>query len=156
MRRNYKAFTLIEILIIIAVLATLMVIVAFRYTSSQSRARTLENKKRAQDVTIAVEQFLIFNQSSEAHYPVKKVGGGFVDADKLFVESLPDSVKQVLSTTEAPNGSHTQRIYYINCKDLTTNYVVGIKVAFWNYDKNEVETISTGSTDKDLNVRCEY
>lgn len=154
MKKNKCGFTLIEILIVVTVLATLMVIVAFRYTSSQSRARTLENQKRAQDVTIAIEQFLIFNQS-ERHYPVKKSGGGFVEADELFLESLPDSSRDNLSTTEAPDGVHPQRLYYIDCRDAVTNYIVGVKVAYWDFIKGTVEVVRTGSTDQTAGVECE-
>lgn len=143
-----------ELLVTIILLGILVVIVAYRYSDSQNRARTFENHKRAQDVTIAVEQFLMF-ATKDRHYPVKDPSGGFVPEDKLFMETLPDSARDNLSTIQKPDGQNHQRLYYISCKDSITGHDIGVKVGYWNLMEKRMDTVSTGKTDKDADVTCE-
>ena len=51
-----RAFTIIELLLILFVISSLMGIVIFQFQGAQNRARTAENTKRAHDIINSAEQ----------------------------------------------------------------------------------------------------
>lgn len=138
-----RAFTIIELLLILFVISSLMGIVIFQFQGAQNRARTAENTKRAHDIINSAEQ-QIGLAVVDRGYPDKRD----IVKWQRFLAILPEASAKNISTDSAivPSGSDPQRLQYLTCRD-ETGEIKGIKVRFWNYSETRVDEIKTGDTE---------
>ena len=138
-----RAFTIIELLLILFVISSLMGIVIFQFQGAQNRAHTAENTKRAHDIINSAEQ-QIGLAVVDRGYPDKRD----IVKWQRFLAILPEASAKNISTDSAvaPSGSDPQRLQYLACHD-ETGEIKGIKVRFWNYSETRVDEIKTGDTE---------
>lgn len=139
MQKTKPGFTLIEMMLVLAVIATLVVITAYSYNNAQNRARTSENIKRAQDIINMAEQSLALEIYGRK-YPDKRS----VEWSS-FKNSLPDAAQRHISETDLPGTHNFQSLTYITCRNNDGD-IAGIKVAYWDYVKHSVEYLKTDGT----------
>lgn len=143
--KTKTAFTLIELLIIVAIIGVIASMVAFRYHGAQLRARTAENNKRAHDVVnVAEQQIALATSRKERTYPDKR------DSSKwqAFLELVPPGSSRNLSTdsTIEPSGARPELLQYIVCIENTGSdeIISGIKVRFWDHVNKKVDELTAG------------
>lgn len=141
-----KGFTLVEMLLVLALIGVLISIVAYNYHGSQQRARTAENVKRAHDIINVAEQSLSLSIRRDQGYPNKNDTSGGSDWNRVFLPSLPNASRRNISTSQEPDGNNPERLKYIMCSD-EDGEISGLKIAYWDYTDSKVKYLDTGITE---------
>ncbi len=151
-----KAFTIVELLIVIVVIGILAGIVVVTYQGIQARAKTTAASTSAKEVRDKAE---VFN-SEESIYPTfeqlytatsNPTGTGTSAAagsEAVPTAKLGAETKTKLST-DAPDGTsgdNKARIQYAQCtKDVSgVTTVTGARISYWDYENNAVKSTVAG------------
>jgi prepilin-type N-terminal cleavage/methylation domain-containing protein len=88
-----KAFTLIEILIVISIIGILTSLAVVSYTASQKQARDLQRKSDLSQYRTSLENYANTNDSLYPIYEVKTTASTLCGASILNISSCPDDPK---------------------------------------------------------------
>jgi type IV pilus assembly protein PilA len=105
MNKNQAGFTLIELMIVIAILGILAAIAIPAYQDYSVRAKVSEAINVASPAKLAVAEYL----SAEGEWPTNRTAAGVADVDSKYVDELT-----IIGATGIPtdlNGAVTARIY---------------------------------------------
>jgi prepilin-type N-terminal cleavage/methylation domain-containing protein len=117
MKRNAKAFSLIELLIVVAIIAILAAIAVPNFLEAQTRAKVSRVKADFRALAVGLESY----QSDWDHYPVSyAIGNAFYTASidsTLFVITTPVAYMTSVSYPD-PFGIAMKRVENINSATL--------------------------------------
>src|SRR5262245_53161509 len=109
--RKIKGFTLIELMIVIAILGVLMAIAIPAYQDYLSRARASEGILAGAPIKMGVAEFEISN----AHWPINMTSAGYTFATTTYVLSV---------SLAATGGVFTITTQNTGCKSGTPTFVL--------------------------------
>ena len=120
--RPLRGFTIVEMLVVIAVIALLATITILSYSSIQERAHTENAKNSASLLKRKVQAYYQINNS----YPTPSTATTQLNTQKST--SLDNLVKLGVPTTT--NGERTVAL------QLCTSGGSGYRITYWDYEKN--------------------
>ncbi len=140
-----KAFTIVELLIVIVVIGILAAISIVAYNGIQNRARDTTNQDMASQLRSKIETW----NSVKGSYPTQaQIGGGLVDTDAPEARLSADIVSKLTGTVAATKGSTSpqsfednEAIQAVPCPASGT--VTGVNITYWKAGTNG--TLTAGS-----------
>lgn len=142
-----KAFTVIELFIVISIIAVLFTFSTYTYSGIQEKSRTSKNLSYANEIIQAVDRFKILDLDAR-RYPTKNnESSDFIAKDKQsFNELLSNYVLEHISFDLPPDSKNSTRLFFISCKN-SAGIPNGVIIEYWDYGKKQTKKVSNGNTD---------
>ena len=111
MKKNMQGFTLIELMIVIAILGILLAIAIPAYQDYLARARAAEGLNMAAPAKLAVSESILSHPSNTA--PADATAAGYTPATSTYVASIGINNGRITVTTRN-TGCATQPIFQLD------------------------------------------
>jgi prepilin-type N-terminal cleavage/methylation domain-containing protein len=119
--RKHKGFSLVELLVSMAIIAVLLGLVGFGIATAQRNSRDSQRRQKVSDIKLALEDYLI----RESSYPTEQsefCNGG----DNLQIATSGDPITiEVSGPTQAADDTSTTGTRYCYSNDGQGGYILG-------------------------------
>ena len=109
MKKNMQGFTLIELMIVIAILGILLAIAIPAYQDYLARARAAEGLNMAAPAKLAVSESILSHPSNAA--PADATAAGYTPATSTYVQSIAVGAGGVITVTTRDTGCATAPVF---------------------------------------------
>jgi prepilin-type N-terminal cleavage/methylation domain-containing protein len=117
--KKMQGFTLIELMIVIAILGVLMAIAIPAYQDYLSRARASEAILAAAPVKMGISEFEISN----GHWPANETSAGYTFATTTYVSSVSVSANFITITSQNTNCKSGTPIFVLKARTVSNGNV---------------------------------
>ncbi len=155
--KKLKAFTLVELLITVTVLAVLATIGVGTYSSYLKRTRTLKNETAAKEILQQADVF----RTAYRRYPISTIDclektERLCKEGQSFQTLLGEETRKQLNegVLNPPSINYTSSLVMKFCLRRSDSVSVGATVDYWDLQKEEIVTVRFGNTEG-LDITCE-